>query len=324
MIYFSHKALATVIFATAALSSSFAQAQAYPTKPITIVAPFAAGSGTDQMARAYGQVLSETYKVPVIVENKAGASGFLAAQYVANAAPDGYTVLLTTNTTHAANEHLFKKLPYDPVKDFTPVSLIATGNMFLLVKDSSEIKSVSDLVAAAKKTPGKLNFGSGSSSSRVGSELLKQMTQIDVLHIPYKSNPMAIADLLGGQIDFMFVDAPTALPQIASGKVRALAVSGTKRISVQPDVPTVAEAGVKGYDVSYWIAFYLPANAPTDVTNKLNQMIVKASHSPIIEARMTTTSSVTTTSTPAELAAFQAAESTKWGTVIRAAGIQPD
>lgn len=324
MIHFSRKALASALVAAAALSSAFAQAQDYPHKPITIVAPFAAGSGTDQMARAYGQVLSETYKVPVIVENKAGASGFLAAQYVANAAPDGYTVLLTTNTTHAANEHLFKKLPYDPVKDFTPVSLIATGNMFLLVNASSDIKSVSDLVAAAKKTPGKLNFGSGSSSSRVGSELLKQMTQIDVLHIPYKSNPMAIADLLGGQIDFMFVDAPTALPQIASGKVRALAVSSTERMAAAPDVPTVAQAGVKGYDVSYWIAFYLPANASKDITSKLNQMIVKASHSPLIEARMAATSSVSKTSTPDELAQFQAAESGKWGTVIRAAGIQPD
>lgn len=325
MIHFSRKALTSAFLAAAALGgSAFAQAQDYPSKPITIVAPFAAGSGTDQMARAYGQVLSEEYKVPVVIENKAGASGFLAAQYVAKAAPDGYTVLLTTNTTHAANEHLFKKLPYDPVKDFTPVSLIATGNMFLLVKASSPIKSVSDLIAAAKKSPGKLNFGSGSSSSRVASELLKQMTDMDVLHIPYKSNPMAIVDLLGDQIDFMFVDAPTALPQIGSGKVHALAVSGTKRMATAPDVPTVEEAGVKGYDVSYWIAFYLPANAPTELTNKLNQMIVKASHSPIIESRMTASNSLSKTSTPAELAQFQAAESKKWGTVIRAAGIQPE
>src|SRR5206468_174603 len=147
--------------------------------------------------------------------------------YVAKAAPDGYTMLMTTNTTHAANEHLFKKLPYDPVKDFTPVTLLSKGHMLLLVNPSSPFKSVSDLVTAATKSPGKLNFGSGSSSSRVASELLKQMAGIDVVNVPYKSNPIAITDLLGGQIDFMFADSSTALPQVNSGKLRALAVSGT-------------------------------------------------------------------------------------------------
>lgn len=324
MIHFPRKILASALVATAALSSALVQAQEYPSKPITIVVPFAAGSGTDQQARAYGQVLSEEYKVPVIVENKAGASGFLASQYVAKAAPDGYTVLLTSNTTHAANEHLFKKLPYDPVKDFTPVSLASTGNMFLLVNATSPIKSLSDLIAAAKKAPGKLNFGAGSSSSRVASELLKQMANIDTLHVPYKSNPMAIVDLLGGQIDFMFVDAPTALPQMNSGKLRALAVSGTKRMPHAADVPTVEEGGVKGYDMSYWTAFYLPANAPATLTNKLNQMLMKASHAAPIETLMKASSTNNTPSTPAELAQFQAAESKKWGSVVRAAGIQPE
>jgi tripartite-type tricarboxylate transporter receptor subunit TctC len=214
----------TRIAAASLLTGAFvvpnANAQAYPNKPITIVVPFAPGSGTDQQARAMAQAITAEYKVPVIVDNRAGASGFIAAQYVAKAAPDGYTVLLTTNTTHAANEHLYKKLPYDPVKDFTPVALLSKGHMLLLVQPSSPYKSVEDLLAAARQQPGKLNFGSGSSSSRVASEMLKQMTGIDVVSVPYKSNPMAITDLIGGQVNFMFADAPTALPQVKGGKLR--------------------------------------------------------------------------------------------------------
>jgi len=247
--FFSRLCAASTLCA-AVLAAGPVHAQPYPSKPITIVVPFGAGSGTDQQARSMAQALGAEYKVPVIVDNRAGASGFIAAQYVAKAAPDGYTLLMTTNTTHAANEHLFKKLPYDPVKDFTPVTLLSKGHMLLLVNAESPIKSVADLVAAAKKSPGKLNFGSGSSSSRVASELLKQMAGIDMVNVPYKSNPLAITDLLGGQVDFMFADAPTALPQVKSGKLRALAVSGNKRLAAVPALPTVEEAGVKGYDMS--------------------------------------------------------------------------
>ncbi|SCX45710.1 Tripartite-type tricarboxylate transporter, receptor component TctC [Variovorax sp. EL159] len=310
--------------AAAMLAATVAQAQPYPAKPITIVVPFAAGSGTDQQARSMAQALGAEYKVPVIVDNRAGASGFLAAQYVAKAVPDGYTLLMTTNTTHAANEHLFKKLPYDPVKDFTPVTLLSKGHMLLLVNSDSPIKSVADLIAAAKKSPGKLNFGSGSSSSRVASESLKQMAGIDVVNVPYKSNPMAITDLMGGQVDFMFADAPTALPQVKSGKLRALAVSGNKRLAAVPALPTVEEAGVKGYDMSYWTAVYLPPGAPAAITNKLNEMMIKVSSAPAVVAYQATTSGEAVTSTPEGLAAFQAAESRKWGQVIRAAGIEPE
>jgi len=314
----------SAVVVAAALCGAHAHAQQYPNKPITIVVPFTAGSGTDQQARNMAQALSTEYKVPVIVENKAGASGFIAAQYVAKAAPDGYTMLMTTNTTHAANEHLFKKLPYDPVKDFTPVTLLSKGHMLLLVNPSSPFKSVSDLVTAATKSPGKLNFGSGSSSSRVASELLKQMAGIDVVNVPYKSNPIAITDLLGGQIDFMFADSSTALPQVNSGKLRALAVSGTKRLATVAAVPTVEEAGVKGYDMSYWTAVYLPASAPAAVTKKLNEMLVKVSGSPAVVASHAMTGGERVTSTPDGLAKFQAAESQKWGRVIRAAGIEAE
>jgi tripartite-type tricarboxylate transporter receptor subunit TctC len=307
-----------------ALCATAAIAQDYPSKTITIVVPFAAGSGTDQAARAFAQAITSEFKVPVIVDDRPGASGFLAAQYVAKAAPDGYTMLLTTNTTHAANEHLFKKLPYDPVKDFTPVALLSKGHMLLLVQPSSPVQSVGDLVAAAKKNPGKLNFGAGSSSSRVASEMLKQLTGTDMNFVPYKSNPMAITDLIGGQIDFMFADATTALPQVNGGKLRALAVSGSKRLAAAPKLPTVEEAGVKGYELSFWNAVYLPPKTPAAITNKLHDMLMKAETMPSILAFHNTTAGEVVTSTPEGLAAFQASESDKWGRIIRAARIQPE
>jgi tripartite-type tricarboxylate transporter receptor subunit TctC len=308
----------------AALAGTPARAQDYPSKPITIVVPFAAGSGTDQLARMMGQIITSEYKIPVVVENKAGASGFIAAQYVAKAPPDGYTVLMTTNTTHAANEHLYKKLPYDPVKDFTPVTMLGKGYMLLMVNPASPVQSVADLIATAKKSPGKLNFGSGSSSSRVAGELFRQMTGIDVVHVPYKSNPLAITDLIGGQIDFMFADAPTALPQVNGARLRPLAASGTQRLAAAASVPTLDEAGVKGYDMSYWLAVYLPAGASAALTQRLNAIFVKVSNTAKAKAFQADTSMETVTSTPEGLARFQAAESQKWGRVIRDAGIQPE
>lgn len=331
MFMFLHRAGISAPFAAIVLITSLAvsaQAQQvaanYPSKPITIVVPFGAGSGTDQLARIYGQAITATTQQPVIVENRAGASGFIAAQYVAKAAPDGYTILMTTNTTHAANEHLYKKLPYDPVKDFSPVALLSTGQMLLLVPPASPIKSVSDLIAAAKKSPGKLNFGSGSSSSRVAGELLKQMTGIDVVNVPYKSNPIAITDLMGNQIDFMFADAPTALPQVNAGNLRALAASGSKRLVGASSVPTVAEAGVKSYDMSYWSAVYLPKGAQPAIIKKLNTLLLDASTTSLIIAFQISTSGEIVTTTPEGLAKFQASESRKWGQVIQAAGIEAE
>ncbi|MGB3070647.1 MAG: tripartite tricarboxylate transporter substrate binding protein [Ottowia sp.] len=313
------------MFATGAgLSTLPAAAQQFPSKPITLVVPFGPGSGTDQQARLVGQLLGDELKVPVVVDNRAGASGFLAAQYVSKAAPDGYTMLITTNTTHAANEHLFKKIPYDPVKGFTPVSSLSNGQMLLLVRPDSPYKSLDDLLAAARKAPGKLNFGSGSSSSRVASELLKQMAHIDAVHVPYKSNPLSITDLLGGQIDFMFADSSTALPQVQSGKLRALAASGAKRLAAAPDVPTVAEAGVKGYVMTYWTAAYLPPGTPAPIVSQLNHALGKIMASSASKAFQEKTSGEVFVSTPDGLAKFQAEESKKWGEVIRAAGIQPE
>jgi tripartite-type tricarboxylate transporter receptor subunit TctC len=313
-------AIALVGLAAAGLSF----AQEYPAKPITFVVPFAAGSATDQLARALGQSVTEQTKQAVIVDNKAGASGMLAAQQAARAANDGYTVLITTNTTHAANEHLYKKLSYDPVKDFAPVTGLGRGGQVLVVRADSPYKSVADLIADAKKRPGKLSFGSGSSSSRVAGEMFKQLTHTDILHVPYKSNPNAITDLLGGQIDFMITDTATGVPQIKGGKLRGLGVSTTKRNPLLPELPTLDEAGVKGYDMGYWFAAYVPAGTPAPVVARLHRLLVAGTKSASATQFFESTGTDPWTTTPEELAKFQAAEAQKWGRVIKAAGIEPE
>lgn len=310
--------------AAALAGAAGAQAPSYPTKAITFVVPFAAGSATDQLARALAQSVSADTKQPVVVDNKGGASGMIAAQAVAKAPADGYTVLITTNTTHAANEHLYKKLSYDPVKDFAPVTGLGKGGQVLVVNANAPYKSVGDLLAAAKKTPGKLTFGSGSSSSRMAGEMLKQLAGVDILHVPYKSNPLAITDLLGGQIDLMITDTSTGVPQVKAGKLRALGYSTQKRSTQLPDVPTIDEAGVKGYDMGYWFAAYVPAGTPAPVVARLNSLLAQATRSPAAQSFFDTAGSEAWTTTPEELAAFQAAETQKWGRVIKAAGIEPE
>jgi tripartite-type tricarboxylate transporter receptor subunit TctC len=321
---FTHRRrVATGLLLALALPGA-AWAQAYPAKPITFVVPFAAGSATDQLARALGQSITNDTKQAVVVDNKAGASGMLAAQNVAKSAPDGYTVLITTNTTHAANEHLYKKLSYDPVKDFAPVTALGKGSQVMVVNVNSPYKTVGDVLAKAKAEPGKLAFGSGSSSSRVAGELFKQMAGVELLHVPYKSNPLAITDLLGGQIDLMITDTSTGVPQVKGGKLRALGVSTMQRTALLPDVPTIDEAGVKGYDMGYWFAAYVPAGTPAPVVQKLRELLVKGTASESAKTFFANSGSVPFTTTPEGLAKFQAGETEKWGRVIKAAGIEAE
>jgi tripartite-type tricarboxylate transporter receptor subunit TctC len=312
------------IAAALAFASTAAFAQAYPTRPITFVVPFAAGSATDQIARAIGQAVTQEVHQTVVVDNKAGASGFIAAQQVARAAPDGYTVLITTNTTHAANEHLYKSIPYDPVKDFEPVTLLGKGGQVMIVNLKVPATTVKEFIALAKKEPGKLSFGSGSSSSRIAGELFQQMAGVKLLHVPYKSNPTAVTDLLGGQIDMMITDNATGLPQVKGGKVRALGMSSLKRSPLAPDVPTIDEAGVKGYEMSYWFAAYLPAKTPPAIVNRLHDLLVAATKGVAAKNFYESTGTEVVTSTPAELAKFQHEESGKWGRIIKAANIEPE
>jgi tripartite-type tricarboxylate transporter receptor subunit TctC len=322
-----HIARRTVVLAlcagAAAPLATWAQGQ-YPDKPLTFVVPFAAGSATDQLARALGNSVTEQTKQSVVVDNKAGASGMLAAQQAAKAPADGYTVLITTNTTHAANEHLYKKLSYDPVKDFAPVTGLGKGGQVLVVRTEAPYKNVGDLLAKARKEPGKLSFGSGSSSSRVAGEMFKQLSGTDILHVPYKSNPNALTDLLGGQIDLMITDTATGVPQIKGGKLRALGVSTARRIPLLPDVPTIDEAGVKGYDMGYWFAAYVPAATPAPVVARLRELLVQAAGSPAAKSFFEGSGAQAWTTTSDELAKFQAAETTKWGKVIKAAGIEAE
>jgi tripartite-type tricarboxylate transporter receptor subunit TctC len=296
----------------------------YPDKPITFIVPFAAGSATDQLARALGQAASVEAKQTVVIDNKPGANAFIGAQAAAKAPKDGYTVFITTNTTHAANEHLFKKLPYDPVKDFEPVTLLSKGGQILVVNNNLPVNNVADLVKLAKSKPGKLSFGYGSSSSRIAGELFKQMTGTFIVGIPYRSNPPAVTDLIGGQIDFMVTDMATGLPQVKGGKVKALGVSTTRRTALAPEIPTIDEAGVRGYEMTFWFAAYVPAGTPAPVIKHLNEILVKANKSQTVANFYAQNGFETLTSTPQELAKFQQAESQKWAKIITAAGIQKE
>jgi len=296
----------------------------YPDKQFTFVVPFAAGSATDQLARSLGQEVTRITKQAVIVDNKPGASGFIGAEAVKKAAPDGYTVFITTNTTHAANEHLFKKIPYDPVKDYLPVTGLGKGGQIMIVNLATPAKNVQEFIALAKAQPGKISFGSGSSSSRVAGEMFQQLAGVELLHVPYKSNPLAINDLLGGQINMMITDTATGLPQVKGGKVRALAVSTSRRSPLTPELPTIDEAGVKGYDMGFWFAAYVPANTPPAVVNKLHDVLVEATKGAAMQNFYSTTGTDPFTTTPAELGKFQVAESDKWKTIIKKAGIEPE
>jgi len=313
------------ISAVCLVASAGASAADFPEKPIRFVVPFAAGTATDQLARALGQAITGDTKQQVIVDNRPGGNGFIGASEAARAAPDGYTVFITTNTTHAAAEHLYKKLPYDPVKDFAPITGLGKGGQIMVVNSQSPVTSVKEFIALAKKEPGKITFGSGSSSSRIAGELFQQLAGVQLLHVPYKSNTFAITDLMGGQIQMMITDTATGLPHIKSGKLRALGYSANTRSPLAPDVPTIDEAGVKGYDIGYWFAAYAPAKTPQPIVNKLNEMLTKAAKSPSAKNGFYATSGTEVfVTTPAELASFQMEESKKWGEIIKKAGIEKE
>jgi tripartite-type tricarboxylate transporter receptor subunit TctC len=313
--------LCTALFIVAAQPAT---AQSYPTQPIKMVVPFSAGSGTDLVARALGQAMAEANKVTVVVDNRPGGNGFIAAQAVANAEPDGYTMLLTTNSTHAAAEHLYKNLPYDPVKDFTPVALLRKGYLVMVTKPDFPATTVAEFTARAKSEPGKLNFGSGSSSSRVSAELYKQITGADLTHVPYKSNPNALTDLMGGQVQVMFVDTSSAINLIKNGKLRGLAVTSARRLDILPTLPTMEEAGIKGYEMSYWTAAYLPRNTSPQITARLGELLRQAMNSPELKQLVEKTGTEISFGDADMLKRFQASETEKWAKIIRAAGIQPE
>jgi tripartite-type tricarboxylate transporter receptor subunit TctC len=320
-------------FATATLLAAFtlpagiphALAQdGYPSGVIELVVPFAAGSATDTLARVLGETMSASLGQPVVVDNRPGASGFLAAQNVARAEPDGHTVLVTSNTTHAANQSLFKELPYDPIADFEPVTTLGTITLALVVNPSVPASTAEELIDYAKANPGELTFGSGSSSSRIAGEMLKTLAGIDMTNVPYKSNPQAVTDLLGGQISLVFADISTTLPQAKAGKVKALAVSSAERSPLAPDLPTMAEVGVPGYDLTAWFAAFVPAGTPKPVIDKLGAAFKVALADPKVTQSLLNAGIEPSSSTPEELKAFVASETEKWAETVKAAGIEPE
>jgi tripartite-type tricarboxylate transporter receptor subunit TctC len=255
-----------------------AAAQDYPSRPIHVIVPFGPGTGTDVVARSVGNEISNRTGQPVIIDNRPGAEGQIGAQVAAAAPPDGYTLFITTQTTQAMNVHLYKSLAYDPVKDFAPVTALTRGAQIVMVRKTLPIQSVAELIALAKAKPGTLTFGSGNGSSRGGAELFKMMANVDLLSVPYKTQPQAIADLVGDLIDVTFSDFTTGLPAARDGRARGLAVTSGERIAGLENYPTVQET-VPGYEMSAWTACYVPAGTPQSIVFKLNALIREAMNS---------------------------------------------
>jgi tripartite-type tricarboxylate transporter receptor subunit TctC len=299
-------------------------AEEYPSRSIRFIVPFTAGSATDTLARVLGQKLSSDKGWTVVVEDIAGASGIVAAQNVARSAPDGYTVLITSNTTHAANPSLFKTLGYDPAKDFEPVGKLGTITLALAVNPAVPANNVRELIAYARANPAKLSFGAGSSSARLASEMLKTRGGFEMLHVPYKSNPMAMTDLLGGQISLLFADISTTLPQIRAGKVKGFGVSSAQRSPLAPELPTMSEEGVPNYELTAWFAAYVAAKTPSSVVVTLNAAINAAMSDKAVQSTLLGAGIEPLTSTPEELRAFTQAEIKKWSEIVKAAGIEPE
>lgn len=298
--------------------------QSYPGKPIKFVVPFAAGSATDTLARVTGQRMSTTLGQPVVVENLPGASGQIAAQAVQRAAPDGYTVLIATNTTHAANQSLFKTLSYDPIGGFEPVTKLGDITLALAINPKVPASNVREFVAYAKANPGKVTFGSGSSSSRIAGEMVKVLAGVDLLHVAYRSNPQAITAVLGHEIDMIFADLATTMPQIQAGKMKGLAVSSAQRSALAPDLPTMREAGVADYELTAWFAAFVPAKTPQPVVAKLNEAFRDALTDKATQESLLKAGVEPGASTPEELKKFVADETAKWAKIVAAAGIQPE
>ena len=311
-------ALAAVLLAGAV------QAQTYPTRGITLVLPFAAGSGTDTTTRLIAAEVSKGLGQQMVVDNKPGANGMLAATHVARAAPDGYTLFVTTNTTHSANPSLMKQLTYDPVKDFTPIA--RTGNLPFMLVINPEIpaKSVQELTAYGKANPGKLTYASGSSAAIVMGATYARRTGLDLLHVPYKSSPPALTDVIGGRVSMMFIDIPTGLPLVAAGKLRGLAVTTKDRSTLLPDMPSMQEAGVPDFDITSWQGWFAPANLPKDIATRLNAEVRKVIENPDIRKQLGERGMDAFSGTPEQLAKFVDEQLVLWTRLIKDAGIEPE
>jgi len=317
-------ALAAVI-AIGAIAPVAAQG-AYPTKPVRLVVPFPAGGTTDILARAVAQKLSETWGQQVIVDNRPGAGGNIGSELVAKSPPDGYTLLMGTVGTHAINPSLYAKMPYDHVKDFVPVILVAGVPNVLVVNPSLPVNSVQELIAYAKANPNKLNFASSGNGTSIhlSGELFKTMTGVQMTHVPYKGSAPALTDLIGGQVQLMFDNLPSSLQFIKAGKLRALAVTSLARSSTLPELPTLAESGLPGFEASSWFGVLAPAGTPNDIVKKLNGEIAAWLASPDAKEKLAAQGAIAAGGTPDTFVTHIAAESAKWAKVVKASGAHVD
>lgn len=301
-----------------------AHAETFPARPIKVIVPFAPASATDVLAREIGARLSTAWGQPVVVDNRPGASGMIAAAAAAKAPADGYTLFFTSNTTQAANPSLFRKLPYDPEKDFAAVSTLAVAANLLVVRPELGLSSVRELIQMARAQPGRLSFAHGSSLSRLNGEMLRSMAGIDIVAVPYKSNPQGVTDLLGGQVQLMFTDTVTALPHVKAGKLKALGITSERRSALMPEVPTIAEAGVPGYELTGWLAVFAPAGTPEPVLGKIHAEIQRIVALPAVRERIQQMGLDPWTGSRSDLGAMVRAEVPKWARIVKEAGIQPE
>ena len=303
-----------------------AQAQTYPSKAVKFIVPFATGGASDSLARVVGQKLSERLGQPVIVENRPGAGGVLAADFVAKAAPDGYTLLIGDIGANAIAASLFPKLPYDPLKDFAPINLAINLPIVLIVHPSVKATNLNEILAIARADPGKLNYASAGNGgiSHLAGEMLRDMAGINITHVPYKGGAPGLADTIGGATQMMFVSVPTAQPHLRAGKVRAIAVTGSRRAQALPDIPTMAEAGLPGYSSDSWGGMLAPAKTPREIVERLDREISEVLRIPETRERLTQMGFEIVGAGPAEFQKFLQSEVAKWAKVVRSAGVKPE
>jgi len=316
-----------IIFAAALIasfSSSALRADDYPTRPITLVAVFGPGSASDTICRIIADKLSPMLGQPIVVEDRPGADGALAALYVHHQPADGYTLLMGTNSPLSADPFIHKDINYDPIKDFVPITRVGSFTLMLVVNPKLPIHSVKELVDYAKANPGKLTYASGNTAGIVGVETVKKWAEVSILHVPYKTTAPALEDIMAGRVSMMFADFTSAMPHVTAGTIRPLAISRIKRSTLYPDLPTMDEAGIKGFNLDAWAGLVAPAGTPPEIVTKLNAALRKVIDSPDVQAKFKNVGFEGFSSTPQELGDYIKAEIVEWGKMVKDAGIQPD